>query len=231
MGDSRLQQSLGGQLPHRCHARAPEASPSHRRESPVSGGFRVSTASDGRGSPERKRSRSRPLTCRRESPERRRLAWLGTTAGLGSTRRATSRREAGIMTLVRCAPPRRQDKTKRRRYGGGRRRFGWRDDDRREEEGDLPVIDTIQLRRPPGRGGAGFSASEWPGCGCVRVAVRRAEARRDPGRSTLPVTRAGSRAGPFRSIPWWPSASAVSRECQAAHRIAIVRRSAVRCDG
>jgi hypothetical protein len=69
---------------------------------------------------------------------------------------------------------------------------------------NLPVIDTIQLRRPPGRGGAGFSASEWPGCGFVSVAVRRAEAQRGPGRSTLPVTRSGSRAGPFRSIPWWP---------------------------
>ena len=92
----------------------------------------------------------------------------------------------------------------RRRYGGGSAPFGWRDDDRREEEGDLPVIDTIQLRRPPGRGGAGFSASEWPGCGSVSVAVRRAEARRGPGRSAFPVTRSGSRAGPFRSIPWWP---------------------------
>jgi hypothetical protein len=54
------------------------------------------------------------------------------------------------------------------------------------------------------RDGAGFSASEWPGIGSEAVAVRRAEARRDPGRSTFPVTRAGSRAGPFRFIPWWP---------------------------
>jgi hypothetical protein len=65
----------------------------------------------------------------------------------------------------------------------------------------------------------------------VDVAGCRAEARRGPGRSTLPVTRSGSRAGPFRSIPWWPSAGAVNRECPATHRIAIVRRSAVRCDG
>jgi hypothetical protein len=103
--------------------------------------------------------------------------------------------------------------------------------DRREEEGDRPAIDTIQLRRPPERGGAGFSASEWPGCGSVSVAGRRAEARRDPGRSAFPETRAGSRAGPFRSIPLWPSAGAVKRECAGPHRIAIVRRSALRCDG
>jgi hypothetical protein len=36
------------------------------------------------------------------------------------------------------------------------------------------------------------------------------------------VTRAGSRAGPFRSIPWWPSASAVTGECAPRHCIAIV---------
>jgi hypothetical protein len=80
-------------------------------------------------------------------------------------------------------------------------------------------------------GRAGFSASEWPGCGSVSVAGRRAEARRGPGRSAFPETRAGSRAGPFRSIPLWPSAGAVTRECAGPHRIAIVRRSAVRCDG
>ncbi len=54
----------------------------------------------------------------------------------------------------------------------------------------------------PGEGGAGFSASEWPGCGCATVAVRRADARRDRGRSTFPLTRSGSRAGPSSVHPW-----------------------------
>lgn len=71
---------------------------------------------------------------------------------------------------------------------------------RRETCRSAPLF---SCRRPSGRDGAGFSASEWPGCGSEGVAVRRAEARRGPGRSAFPVTRAGSRAGPFRSIPWW----------------------------
>ena len=82
--------------------------------------------------------------------------------------------------------------------------FGWRDDDRREEEGEPAGHRHYSVATSAREGGAGFSASEWPGCGSVSVAVRRAEARRGPGRSTFPVTRSGSRAGPFRSIPWWP---------------------------
>jgi hypothetical protein len=68
--------------------------------------------------------------------------------------------------------------SKRRRYGGGRRRFGWRDDDRREEEeGDLPVIDTIQLRRPPReRAGPGSARASGPGPG--PWASRSAELKR-----------------------------------------------------
>jgi hypothetical protein len=183
MGDSRLQQSLGGQLPHRCHARAPEASPSHRRESPVSGGFRVSTASDGRGSSERKRSRSRPLTCRRESPERRRLAWLGPTAGRGSTRRATSRREAGIMTLVRCAP-RRDART--RRSGAGMEEVGAASagetmiGERRREICRSSTLFSCGVR--PGEAGPGSARASGPGagaCASLSAELKRGEIQDD----------------------------------------------------
>jgi hypothetical protein len=97
------------------------------------------------------------------------------------------------------------DPRRKRRSGAGRKETAPLRLERRRPEGGggrtsgHRRYSIVGIR--PGVTGPGFSASEWPGCGSVNDAVRRADARRDRGRSTLPVTRAGSRAGPFRSIP------------------------------
>ena len=121
---------------------------------------------------------------------------------------------------------------KRRRVGGRRHRF---DLERRGPEG---------RRRRPCRPSPLFSCASSAGSSGAavqreRAARDRVRARRDPPRLSAARSRTISvpsdtirvPSGSIGQILCGPSASAVSTACPASHRIAIVRRSGMLCDG
>jgi hypothetical protein len=83
---------------------------------------------------------------------------------------------------------------------------------------------------PPGRGGAVSARASGPGSG-PRTS-RTAELKRGEIQDDQRSQRHDQ--GPqrvHRSDPLWPSAGAVPGSCRPGHRIAIVRRSGMSCDG
>jgi hypothetical protein len=129
------------------------------------------------------------------------------------------------------APDRQPETPKRRRNGGGRRRFGWRDDGRRGGGGRPTGRRHYSLvRRRPGEAARWSARASGPGSG--PRASRTAELKRGEIQDDQRSQRHDQ--GPqrvHRSDPLWPSAGAVPGSCGSGHRIAIVRRSGMSCDG